>query len=72
MQHVREGRGDLDAAGGELGFEFFSTDVGAAAAAGDPSLRAEYGDLLPVVMLDGVQHGYWEVDETRLRADLAS
>lgn len=57
---------------GELGFEFFSTDVDAAAAAGDPSLRAEYGDLLPVVMLDGVQHGYWEVDETRLRADLAS
>ncbi|TQR87982.1 glutaredoxin family protein [Mycobacterium hodleri] len=57
---------------GELGFEFVSTDVDAAAAAGDPSLRAEYGDLLPVVMLDGVQHGYWEVDETRLRADLAS
>ncbi|WP_255407297.1 glutaredoxin family protein [Mycobacterium sp. AT1] len=57
---------------GELGFEFSSTDVDAAAAAGDPSLRAEYGDLLPVVMLDGVQHGYWEVDETRLRADLAS
>jgi glutaredoxin len=57
---------------GELGFEFSSTDVDAAAAAGDPSLRAEYGDLLPVVMLDGVQHGYWEVDERRLRADLAS
>ena len=57
---------------GELGFEFVSTDVDAAAAAGDPSLRAEYGDLLPVVMLDGVQHGYWEVDETRLRADLSS
>jgi len=57
---------------GELRFEFSSTDVDAAAAAGDPSLRAEYGDLLPVVMLDGVQHGYWEVDETRLRADLSS
>jgi glutaredoxin len=56
----------------ELGFELSSTDVDAAAAAGDPSLRAEYGDLLPVVLLDGVQHGYWEVDETRLRADLAS
>ena len=57
---------------GELGFEFSRTDVDVAAAAGDPSLRAEYGDLLPVVMLDGVQHGYWEVDETRLRADLSA
>lgn len=54
----------------ELDFESKITDVDAAAAAGDPSLRAEYGDLLPVVLLDGVQHGYWEVDEARLRADL--
>jgi hypothetical protein len=44
--------------------------VDVAATAGDPSLRAEYGDLLPVVLLDGVQHSYWEVDEPRLRADL--
>ncbi|MCV7421222.1 glutaredoxin family protein [Mycobacterium yunnanensis] len=55
----------------ELDFDLASTDVDAAAAAGDPSLRAEYGDLLPVVLLDGVQHGYWEVDEQRLRADLS-
>jgi glutaredoxin len=54
----------------ELGFDLISTDVDAAAAAGDPTLRAEYGDLLPVVLLDGVQHSYWEVDEAQLRADL--
>jgi glutaredoxin len=54
----------------EFGFESSTTDVDAAAAAGDPTLRAEYGDLLPVVLLDGVQHSYWEVDEPRLRADL--
>jgi len=24
-----------------------------------------------VVLLDGVEHSYWEVDEQRLRADLA-
>ena len=47
-----------------------ATDVDAAASAGDPTLRAEYGDLLPVVLLDGVQHSYWEVDEAGLRADL--
>jgi thiol-disulfide isomerase/thioredoxin len=55
----------------EFDFELVSTDVDAAAAAGDPSLRAEYGDLLPVVLLDGVQHSYWQVDEAGLRADLA-
>ncbi|WP_235892744.1 glutaredoxin family protein [Mycolicibacterium hodleri] len=56
----------------EFGFELLCTDVDAAAAAGDPSLRAEYGDLLPVVLLDGVQHSYWEVDEPRLREDLGT
>jgi glutaredoxin len=54
----------------ELGFDLSTTDVDAAAAAGDPALRAEFGDLLPVVLLDGVQHSYWEVDEPRLRSDL--
>lgn len=56
---------------GELGFELAVTDVEGAAAAGDAALRAEYGDRLPVVLLDGVEHSYWEVDEPRLRADLA-
>ena len=37
----------------------------------DDELRAEYGDQVPVVLLDGVEHSYWEVDEQRLRADLA-
>ncbi len=55
----------------ELGFELRITDVDAVAAAGDSALRAEFGDRLPVVLLDGAEHSYWEVDETRLRADLA-
>ena len=41
-----------------------------AAAAHDPSLRAEFGDRLPVVLLDGAEHSYWDVDEERLRRDL--
>ena len=49
-----------------------TTDVDAAAAAGDPALRTEYGDRLPVVLLDGREHSYWEVDEARLRTDLAA
>jgi hypothetical protein len=56
----------------ELGFTFAVTDVDAAAAAGDPVLRAEFGDRLPVVLLDGAEHSYWEVDEPRLRADLTN
>lgn len=56
----------------ELEFDLTATDVDAAAAAGDPALRAQYGDLLPVVLLDGVQHSYWEVDEPGLRLDIAA
>ena len=55
----------------ELKFELTITDVDAVAAAGDSALRAEFGDRLPVVLLDGAEHSYWEVDEPRLRADLA-
>lgn len=55
----------------ELGFELTTTDVDTEAAAGDPALRAEFGDRLPVVLLDGREHSYWELDEPRLRADLA-
>ncbi len=60
----------LDGLARELGFALTVTDVDAAAAAGRPALRAEYGDRLPVVLLDGAEHSYWEVDEPRLRADL--
>lgn len=56
----------------ELGFGLATTDVDLAAAAGNPGLRAEFGDRLPVVLLDGREHSYWEVDEARLRADLAA
>jgi glutaredoxin len=55
----------------ELGFGLSVTDVDAAAAAGNRGLRAEFGDRLPVILLDGREHSYWELDETRLRAELA-
>ncbi|MFM9378428.1 glutaredoxin family protein [Gordonia sp. VNK21] len=45
-------------------------DVDLLAEEGDRITRAEYGDRLPVVLLDGAEHSYWEVDEARLRADL--
>jgi glutaredoxin len=50
---------------GELGFRYTQLDVDA-----DPQLRAEYSDRVPVVLLDGREHGYWRVEEERLRMAL--
>lgn len=53
---------------GELGVPWSLVDIDTA---GDPELRAEYGDQVPVILIDGVEHGYWRVDEGRLRAALS-
>jgi len=37
----------------------------------DPGLQAEYGDRVPVVLLDGREHSYFTVDVERLRRDLS-
>jgi Glutaredoxin-like domain (DUF836) len=37
---------------------------------GDAELMAEYGEEIPVVLIDGRQHTFWRVDEQRLRAAL--
>ncbi|GGR82790.1 thioredoxin family protein [Micromonospora fulviviridis] len=39
---------------------------------GDLELEREYGDRLPVVLLDGKEHGYWRVEEERLLRDLTT
>jgi len=39
---------------------------------GDLELEREYGDRLPVVLLDGKEHGYWRVEEDRLLRDLTT
>lgn len=36
----------------------------------DDELRFEYGDRVPVVLIDGKEHGYFNVEEKRLRAAL--
>ncbi len=38
---------------------------------GDPDDRAEYGDRVPVILVDGVEHGYYRVEPERLRRALA-
>ncbi|MDJ0392084.1 glutaredoxin family protein [Rhodococcus sp. G-MC3] len=59
----------LTAICGDFGITPTAIDVDEAAET-DPDLRAEYGDRVPVVLLEGREHSYWEVDESRLRADL--
>lgn len=36
----------------------------------DPDLE-RYAEQVPVIFVDGRQHGYWRVDEARLRGALA-
>jgi glutaredoxin len=47
---------------GELGFRYREVDVDAAA-----PLRAAYSDRVPVILIDGKEHGYWRVEEPRFR-----
>lgn len=51
--------------GAEAGLEPVAVDVDA-----DDELRAEYGDRVPVVLLEGREHSYFSVDVQRLRRDL--
>jgi glutaredoxin len=51
----------------DTGSGFATVDVDA-----DPEDQAEYGDLVPVIMVDGVLHGYYHVDADRLRAALTA
>ncbi|MEV6832500.1 glutaredoxin family protein [Amycolatopsis sp. NPDC051102] len=50
---------------GELGVPWKAEDVDT-----DPEWRAEYGDRVPVILVDGAEHGYWRVEEDRLRRAL--
>lgn len=38
---------------------------------GDPELAAEYGDRVPVVVIDGEEFACWEVDNAELEAELS-
>ncbi|GAA3889506.1 glutaredoxin family protein [Saccharothrix violaceirubra] len=60
-----QAKADLDRICGELGVPWEVVDVDT-----DRELRAEYGDRVPVILVDGDEHGYWSVEEDRLRAAL--
>ncbi|HZZ96855.1 MAG TPA: glutaredoxin family protein [Jatrophihabitantaceae bacterium] len=50
----------------ELRFGYAEVDVDA-----DPAQQAEYSDRVPVVLIDGREHGYWRVEEARFRRAIA-
>jgi hypothetical protein len=52
---------------GELAVTWAVTDVDT-----DPELRAEYGDRVPVILIDDAEHGYWRVEEDRFRSALGT
>ncbi|GLW23681.1 MULTISPECIES: glutaredoxin family protein [Microbispora] len=61
-----DARAVVERVAGELGVPWEERDITAS-----PEDQAEYWEMIPVVLVDGVQHTYWRVDEARLRAALA-
>ena len=51
----------------ELGESYDEVDIDA-----DEALLARYADEIPVTLVDGKQHDFWRVDETRLRSALSA
>lgn len=51
----------------DLGVGWHEVDVDA-----DPALLARWSEEVPVTLVDGRQHGFWRVDETRLRTALSA
>jgi glutaredoxin len=50
----------------EIGEPFDEIDI-----TSEAELEMEYGERIPVIMLDGKEHGYWRVEKERLLRDLA-
>ena len=50
----------------ELGFELLRLDVDA-----DRARANEYSERVPVILIDGVEHGYWRLVEDRFRSAMA-
>ena len=51
----------------DLGVPWEERDISSSAAD-----LAQYSDMVPVTLVDGVQHDFWRVSEERLRAAVAT
>jgi glutaredoxin len=50
----------------DVGTSYDDVDI-----SGSPELMRLYGEQIPVTFVDGRQHDFWRVDESRLRHALA-
>jgi hypothetical protein len=61
-----EARAVIAAVAADLGIRWQERDITVS-----PGDLREYGEMIPVTLIDGVQHDFWRVSEQRLRAALA-
>ena len=64
---LRRGPGGGGRVTAELGLEFDELSI-----LDDPDLQARYWEQIPVTLVDGEQHDFWRVSESRLRAALGA
>jgi glutaredoxin len=62
-----EARAVIAAVAGELSVPWTERDI----TASEDDLR-QYGEMIPVTLIDGVQHDFWRVDPDRLRHALSA
>ncbi len=61
-----EARAVVERVSAEVGTSYDEVDISTSI-----ELMSAYGDQIPVTFVDGRQHDFWRVDETRLRRALA-
>jgi glutaredoxin len=62
-----DARAVIERVSAELGVSWTERDI----TRSESDLR-DYGDMIPVTLIDGVQHDFWRVSEQRLRAALSA
>jgi glutaredoxin len=62
-----EAEAKLTELSGSLGFELELVDVDSTRA-----LANEYSDRVPVILIDGKEHGYWRLEEDRFRTAISA
>jgi glutaredoxin len=62
-----DARAVIERVSAELGISWTERDI----TRSESDLR-DYADMIPVTLIDGVQHDFWRVSEQRLRAALSA
>jgi glutaredoxin len=62
-----DARAVIERVAAELGVSWQERDI----TRSESDLR-DYGEMIPVTLIDGVQHDFWRVSEQRLRAALGA